>query len=158
MQDHAVHSLGALDRWQPFDVAIPVLARTILVGGDRAVGKMDLARVPVDHGLGRRHGRGRDLRLDHGAGSRGAYLVEEARLPPSPSAFVVSGARQVEAPSCTRHRHVQEATLLCHDVLAAAHKRLQHRGRQLEPRRAAGLGEPALHQRWDEDNIELKTL
>src|SRR5438309_3506125 len=96
MQDDAVHRLRALHNRQPLDVAIPVLARAILIGADRAVGKVDLAAVTVaGHRRTRRCGRC-DLGLDHDPRPRLANLIEEAALPPTTTSVVMCRAGQVE--------------------------------------------------------------
>src|SRR5438445_10808359 len=106
MQDDTVYRLRALHNRQPLDVAIPVLARAILIRADRAVRKVDVAAVTVDGGRrGRQCGR-RDLSFDHDARAGLAHLVEEAAFPPTPASLVMRGAGEIEAPPSTGHRHV----------------------------------------------------
>src|SRR5438094_10665667 len=86
MEDHALHRLRALRHRQTLDVAVPVLARTVAIGGDGAERELDVAVVAVDRDDGGdRRGR-RDLSFADGTARRCPQLIQEARrAPPSPA-------------------------------------------------------------------------
>ena len=135
MHDHAVHRLRALHGRQPLLLPVPVLARTIPIGRDRAVGEHHLGRTPAESLDPRRRGGRFEGPVAHDARSRRAHLFEKLGIPPAPATFVVRRARQIQMAPGSRHRHVKQAALLGDHVLAAADQRLEHYRRQLKPRR-----------------------
>src|SRR5450759_1141218 len=156
--DHAVYCFGALHDGEALLLPVPVLARAVPIGGDRAVRKHDFACTPrLNMGRGRR-GAAFERALANRTGARGTHLFQEPRLPPAPTTLVVGSAGQVEVALGSSHRYVKQAALLGDHVLSAADERLEDRRRQLKARRPSRLGQPPFNQAWHEHRFELQAF
>ena len=70
----------------------------------------------------------------------------------------MSRVRQIQLMPRACHGNVEQPPLFGDHVFASAHQRLEHRGRKLETRRAAGLRQPAFDERGDKHHAELEAL
>src|SRR5260370_14389206 len=125
------------------DVPIPILARTIEIGGNAGVGRECFRRVPSGGGLGQMAWAGGEVSLDNRASAGSLDLPQESRIPPPPPSLVVRCPGEVEQAPRSRHRHIKEAPLLGDDIFLSATDRLQHGSRQPEPRQPPPLRHPA---------------
>ena len=112
----------------------------------------------LEHHFGRHRDGGGDFGALEDARPRLAHLGQEARFPPPATSLVVLGPREVQAQPRSRHRDVEQPPLLGQYILAPPHQRLEHRRRQLEPRRAPVLRQTPLDQRRHEDDVELQAF